>query len=176
MTEPPIVVVPYDPEWPALFEQERAALTRIFPPSVAAIEHIGSTAVTGLGAKPVIDIMVGVDQLAAVVGRIAAVEDLGYEYVPEYESELPDRRYFRKPREQPRTHHLHAVERESEFWRRHLQFRDFLRANAEAVRDYYELKCRLSREYGQDHIAYTEAKSEFIERCLARSGTEGATS
>lgn len=168
-----MVVVPYDPSWPAGFEQERVALAGIFPSSVATIEHIGSTAVTGLGAKPVIDIMLGVDQLAVVVERAAAIEELGYEYVPEYESELPDRRYFRKPVQRPRTHHLHAVERGGEFWRRHLTFRDLLRANPDTAQDYYALKRRLSRHYGHDRDAYTEAKTKFIERCLAHHRAQG---
>jgi GrpB-like predicted nucleotidyltransferase (UPF0157 family) len=172
MTEHPITVVPYDPQWQAQFERERRALARIFPASVA-IEHIGSTAVTGLGAKPVIDIMIGVDRLSVVVERVAAIEDLGYEYVPDYESELPDRRYFRKPHDRPRTHHLHAVERGSESWCRHLQFRDFLRENPEAARDYWVLKCRLSVEYSRDRIGYTEAKTDFIEQCLARCSASG---
>lgn len=172
MTDHPIVVVRYDPVWPGRFERERAKLIRIFPPSLATIEHIGSTAVPGLGAKPVIDIMLGVDELGLVDEWIPAIEDLGYEYVPEYERRLPGRRYFRKPRERPRTHHLHAVERGGEFWSRHLQFRDILRASPELAREYFDLKRRLARDYANDRIAYTEGKSEFINQCLERDGAQ----
>lgn len=173
MTERPIQMAPYDSNWPAQFEEARESLRRVFPPSLAVIEHVGSTAVPGLGAKPVIDIMVGVPQLSAVESRIAALENLGYQYVPEYEAQLPDRRYFRKPRQRPRTHHLHAVVRGSEFWIRHIVFREFLRTHPQAAREYYSLKCDLARLYGHNRTAYTEGKTEFIEWCLDQARSQG---
>src|SRR5688572_7678262 len=105
------VVVPYRPEWPELFAREAERLERIFAGTGASIEHIGSTSVPGLGAKPVIDIMIGVASLTDAESRANALADAGYEYVPEYEAQLPDRRYFRKPFQRPRTHHLHVVVR-----------------------------------------------------------------
>lgn len=173
MVDHPIVVVPYDPAWPHRFEPERAALASIFPPPLASIEHIGSTAVPGLGAKSVIDIMLGVGELSLVDERITKIEDLGYEYVPEYEEKLPGRRYFRKPRVRPRSHHLHAVPRGGEFWSRHLRFRDILRGNPDVAREYFALKRRLARRHGDDRIAYTEAKSQFIDGCLERGDVQG---
>ena len=172
MTNSQIRVVQYDPAWPESFATERPALQAVFEPLSVVIEHVGSTSVPGLGAKPVIDVMVGVERLREVEPRVPALEALGYEYVPEYEAQLPERRYFRKPRIRPRTHHLHIVERGSTFWARHLLFRDYLRRHAEVADDYYQLKCQLAARLGGDGVAYTEAKSQFIEAAMARARVE----
>ncbi|MCK6460835.1 MAG: GrpB family protein [Planctomycetes bacterium] len=170
-----VVLVPYDPDWPRRFERERDLLARIFRGTAVAIEHVGSTAVPGLGGKPVLDIMAGVPQLSDVEARIPDLEVAGYEYVAEYESRLPERRYFRKPRAGPRTHHLHAVVRDGVFWRRHLLFRDYLRTHPEAASAYFELKERLASRYRTDRVAYTDGKSAFVESVLARAAAdEGA--
>jgi len=161
----PVTVVPYDPDWPRRFDEERRVLAAVFGGSEAVIEHVGSTAVPGLGAKPVIDIIVGVPVLVEVESRIPALEAAGYQYVPEYETQLPDRRYFRKPRLGPRAFHVHCVVTGSDFWIRHLAFRDHLRAHPETVAAYYSLKRELAMRVSKED--YTEAKSPFIERVLA---------
>jgi GrpB-like predicted nucleotidyltransferase (UPF0157 family) len=160
-----VTVVPYDPDWPRRFDEERRALAAVFAGSEAVIEHVGSTAVPGLGAKPVIDIMVGVPVLVEVEGRIPALEAAGYEYVREYEKQLPDRRYFRKPRLGPRAFHVHCVVTGSDFWIRPLAFRDHLRAHPESAAAYYNLKRELAMRVSREE--YTEAKSPFIEGVLA---------
>lgn len=160
MTRPPVVIREYDSEWPRLFEEEKAAILDAIGHVVAAIEHVGSTAVPGLAAKPIIDIMVGVRRLADAQQCIVPLQRIGYEYVPEFEVSLPERRYFRKG--SPRTHHLHTVEVGSDFWERHLLFRDHLRAHPEAAKAYGELKRDLAVRYGADREAYTEAKTPFI--------------
>src|SRR5574337_1417446 len=167
---PAIVMVEYEPRWPALFEEERARLHATTGPLLAAIEHVGSTAVPGLAANPIIDILGGVRDLREVTRYVAAFEGIGYEYVPEYEVGIPERRYFRKPRtgQGPRTHHLHIVELTSTFWRRHLLFRDYLRTHPAALREYADLKRRLAAEYGDDGRGYTDAKGPFIESILRR--------
>jgi len=95
------VIVAYDPRWPALFEEERARLLASIGPLLAAIEHVGSTAVPGLAANPIIDMMGGVRELGEVIRYVAPLEGIGYEYVPQYEAYIPERRYFRKPRTVP---------------------------------------------------------------------------
>jgi GrpB-like predicted nucleotidyltransferase (UPF0157 family) len=165
-----VTVVPYDPAWPGRFDEERRALAAVFVGSDAVIEHIGSTAVPGLGAKPVIDIMVGVPVLVAVDDRIPALEAAGYEYVQEYEQQLPDRRYFRKPRLGPRAFHVHCVVRGSDFWNLHLAFRDRLRAHPELAAAYDSLKRELALRVSKGE--YTEAKSPFIEGVLAAAMRE----
>ena len=168
MSEPPkiIRVVPYDRMWPRMFVAEKELLLGVFEEEGQMLEHIGSTSVPGLGAKPVIDIMAGVRSLANVERMIPRIEGLGYAYVPEYEAEIPGRRYFRKPRVRPRTHHLHVVELGTEFWESHLAFRDFLRERPEWAEEYYLLKRELAGRLRGDGRAYTEAKSDFVERVL----------
>jgi GrpB-like predicted nucleotidyltransferase (UPF0157 family) len=161
-----VIIVPYDPVWPRQYEEERALLETIFAGSQITIEHVGSTAVPGLGGKPVIDIMVGLSKLADAECRIPELERAGYEYVQEYEVQLPERRYFRKPRTGARVFHLHCVIKESDFWIRHLAFRDHLRAHPEFAAAYYELKRELAIRVKKEE--YTEAKSPFIEAALTR--------
>jgi GrpB-like predicted nucleotidyltransferase (UPF0157 family) len=161
-----IVIVPYLPDWPRQYEEERALLKTIFAGSDIAIEHVGSTAVPGLGGKPVIDIMVGLSELAEAECRIPELECAGYEYVREYETQLPKRQYFRKPRIGSRVFHLHCVIKPSDFWIRHLAFRDLLRAHPESAAAYYELKRDLAIRVKKEE--YTEAKSPFIKAILTR--------
>jgi GrpB-like predicted nucleotidyltransferase (UPF0157 family) len=159
-----VILVPYDPEWPRRFAREAAVLHAVFDGTDAIIEHIGSTAVPGLGAKPVIDIMVGLDDLATAERRVEALDAAGFEYVREYETQLPERRYFRKPRVRPSTCHVHCVVRGGDFWVRHLAFRDYLRTHPESAAEYHELKRALASCVGK--ADYTEAKGPFIERIL----------
>lgn len=139
----------------------------MFTGSEAVIEHVGSTAVPGLGGKPVIDVMVGLPALVEVEGRIPALEAAGYEYVQEYEKRFPERRYFRKPRLGPRAFQVHCVVKGSDFWIRHLAFRDYLRVHPESAAAYHNLKRDLAKRFRKKE--YTEAKSSFIEGVLASS-------
>jgi GrpB-like predicted nucleotidyltransferase (UPF0157 family) len=166
----PIVVVPYDEAWPSLYHEERTRIERAIGPWVEEIEHVGSTAVPGLAAKPVIDIMVGVKSLEDSPILVERLVGIGYEYVPEFEKILPFRRYFRKMREGRRTHQVHLVERSNaEWWDRHLLFRDYLRVNREIAREYAHLKYELSDRFGEDREAYTDAKTEFISEIVRRA-------
>lgn len=140
-------------------------LGAVFADVDAVIEHIGSTAVPGLGAKPVIDVMVGVPALAVVEERIPALDAIDYEYVREYETQFPERRYFRKPRRGPRAFHVHCVVAGGDFWIRHLAFRDYLRAHEDAAAAYEALKRDLAMRLAKEE--YTAAKSPFIERVVA---------
>lgn len=165
----PVVVVDYDPRWPRRFEEEKARILAAIGRYAVAIEHFGSTAVPGLAAKPIIDVLVGVRKLEEAKPCIEPLEAIGYEYVPEYEAEIPDRRYFRKPRTPPRTHHLGIVAFGGAFWQRHLLFRDYLRAHPDIAKQYAELKWAIAAKYGEDRVAYTNAKTEFIRAIEARA-------
>jgi GrpB-like predicted nucleotidyltransferase (UPF0157 family) len=164
-----IEIVGYDPRWPQLYEEERRRILDAIGNLIVTIEHIGSTAVPDLAAKPIIDLMAAVHRLEDASLCVEPLETLGYEYVPQYEVSIPERRYFRKPTTKPRTHHLHIVETTSEFWRNHLQFRDFLRNHPEAASEYAELKRQLATRYGSDGFGYTEAKTPFVKSVLARA-------
>jgi GrpB-like predicted nucleotidyltransferase (UPF0157 family) len=174
MERDPIVLVAYDSSWPAHFQAERARLADIFRDE-AAIEHMGSTAVPGLAAKPVIDIMLGAESLAAIEQHIPELESLSYEYVPSFESVMPERRYFRRGQREKRTHQIHAVVRDGPFWKRHLAFRDYLRTHPETAREYVRLKTELARLHRGDREAYSDAKGPFVRSVerLAMNGGSG---
>ena len=163
--QPPIVIESYDPAWPEMFAAERDALASVLAPwLVGGIEHIGSTAVPGLAAKPVIDIMAGVADLASSRPAIEALKPLSYCY---FDFEPERLHWFCKPSDQERTHHLHLVPFESPLWRERLAFRDRLRADADIRAAYRNLKLELAERFRDDRGAYTEAKSDFIQAILA---------
>jgi GrpB-like predicted nucleotidyltransferase (UPF0157 family) len=165
----PVVIVDYDPQWPIRYQEEKGRILEAIGRVIVAIEHIGSTAVPGLGAKPIIDIMVAVSHLADAEECIEPLQGMGYEYAPKLEVSMPQRRYFDKGPPGGRTHHLHMVELASEFWQRHLLFRDFLRDHPQVAREYDQLKRELAARYGSDRVGYTEAKTPFIRSVEARA-------
>jgi GrpB-like predicted nucleotidyltransferase (UPF0157 family) len=166
----PVEIVPYDPQWPDAFEMAASELAAALEPWVVAIEHVGSTAVPGLAAKPVIDIQVGVRSLDQSEEIVAAVEALGYEYVSELEEDLPQRRYFRRWSRGRRSHQVHLVERtDTDWWHRHVAFRDWLRTHPEARDAYAALKQRLAADHADDRVTYTDQKTAFIRTIEARA-------
>ena len=165
----PVVLVDYDPRWPALYEEERDRILAVVGSLIIAIEHIGSTAVPGLGGKPIIDIMPAVRCLTDAEQCIESLEGIGYEYVPEYNELMPERRYFHRGPPQARTFHLHMVEQTGEFWDRHLLFRDWLRTHPQDAQEYYRLKKELAARFGRDREGFTDAKTPFIESIVARA-------
>jgi GrpB-like predicted nucleotidyltransferase (UPF0157 family) len=160
--EAPVEIVAYDPSWPGRFEEEERGLRRALAAWLAGpIEHIGSTAIPGLVAKPVIDIMAGVESLDASRPAFAALARLGYCYAP-YRAD--SEHWFCKPSPAFRTHHLHLIPVESPRWREAIAFRDYLRSHARIAAEYGELKQRLAQKHRFDREAYTEAKGPFIAR------------
>lgn len=175
MEKSPIVIVEYDPQWPILFEQEKKIICAAIGQFVKGIEHMGSTAVPGLPAKPLIDICVGLQNIDDAMKCIEPLKSLGYEYVSEYEAVLPNRRYFRKGLPGKRTHHLHMWQIDSPGWKHHLLFRNTLRKNKQLAQDYLTLKKKLAEKYVDNRPAYSDAKSEFIESVLIRARANGHT-
>ncbi len=170
MVQRRVEIVEYDPRWAVLYREEKTRILATIGHLGVVVEHIGSTAVVGVCAKPIIDILVGVSCLSDAQLCMQPLESLGYKYQPEHEVTLPERRFFGKgepPREQ--HYHLHMVEKGGEFWRRHLVFRDYLRSHPETSRQYCELKKKLASEYGSDREGYTEAKTSFIESIVAKA-------
>lgn len=159
-----IELEPYNPEWPGKFNEIKDLFYSSFGNKIAGMEHIGSTSVPGLGAKPIIDVLLGVNRLSDAEDIIPNMEHLGYEYVFKYEDIMPERRYFVKYNHdsQKSIHHIHSVEINSEFWNRHLLFRDYLRIHPEARDEYWELKKRLAAIDWEDKLGYTDAKTDFI--------------
>lgn len=164
MSEEPIHLVPWDDAWPRLFEAERLQLQSVLRPWLdGPIEHIGSTAVPGLTAKPVIDIMAGVHDLPTSMPARDALVALDYMYFP-YRPDVMH--WFCKPSPAHRTHHLHLVPLDSPLWRERLAFRDHLRASSSAATAYAGLKTELAERYRFDREAYTDAKGVFIRSIL----------
>lgn len=169
----PVIIVDYDPRWPRFYDEEKANLVRVIGPMMVKIEHIGSTAVPGLAAKPIIDIMAGMQHLSDATWCIQPLRTLGYEYVPDDEKCVSDRRYFRKGNvpgtERGSTHHLHIVEAGSDAWDRHVLFRDYLRGHPEEARRYADLKKTLTARFNPDRESYTNAKTDYIQEIIARA-------
>ena len=160
-------LVDYDPSWPPRFEAEREQLLEVLRPWIAGpVEHVGSTAIPGLSAKPIIDIMVAVRSLADSRPAIDALTVLSYRYFPHRADVM---HWFCKPSPSVRTHHLHLVPFKSALWGERLLFRDYLRSHPETAAEYDELKRRLARDLGSDREAYTDAKGPFVERVLAHA-------
>jgi GrpB-like predicted nucleotidyltransferase (UPF0157 family) len=165
--EDPVLLCDYSPHWPLVFDAEASALKGVFPPDEVVVEHIGSTAVPGMTAKPIVDILLGTSSLTAVEERVEALEGLGYRYMPDSEDVLPQRRYFVKPNHGPALFHLHAVEHGGVFWRDHLAFRDALRDDLRVFEAYLALKLRVAGLFRGDRESYTDAKGPFIRAVLA---------
>lgn len=178
-TREPVEVVDYDPAWPARFSAERDHLRAVLPAGlIGRIEHFGSTAVPGLAAKPIIDMLV----------EVGSLEDVRLQIAPLLAREAYE--FFWRPRELGglaiayawfikrdergrRTHHIHMLEKDSVDWER-LLFRDYLVTHPEAAREYGELKRRVAAEYPDDRVAYARAKTDFITAITARARQERA--
>jgi len=162
-----VVIHPYSDDWPRQFDAVRDELRAIFAPLEVAIEHVGSTSILGLSAKPVIDVLLGAPSLAQIEAKITPLGDRGYTYVARYEADLPLRRYFVQSAATALRVHLHAVVTGSSFWQEQLAFRDLLRANAALRTEYQDLKLRLAIQFADNKAAYTDAKGPFIQSVLA---------
>lgn len=155
-----ISIVEYNPDWPNFFEKEKRFIGSIITDYVyGTIEHVGSTSVKGLAAKPVIDIMVGIESLDASKSAIQIMENNGYCYHP-YKGDVMH--WFCKPSPEVRTHHVHLIPFESKLWFNRLAFRDYLRSHPIVAQDYVKLKRKLAIESEGDREKYTQQKASFI--------------
>lgn len=161
----PVRLVAYDREWPLSFARERALLSAAIGPWVTGgIHHVGSTAVPGLAAKPIVDILVGVrglDESRPCLQRLAALDYLHAPYLAQ------EMHWLCKPHPARRTHHLHLVPTGSTRYREELAFRDLLRTADRIAAEYLALKQCLAARFERDREGYTAAKSDFIRRALA---------
>ena len=157
-----VALAPYDPNWADQFQAEKRALEAALGDRVVAVHHIGSTAIPGLAAKPVIDILLVVRQLADYTACIAPLQNIGYAFI-DYPQNV-DRKFFRKG--QPRTHHLHIVAQDNAELRDHLIFRDALRANPELRDEYTALKYDLANRFKTDRAHYSDSKTQFVRHVI----------
>ncbi|WNQ11971.1 GrpB family protein [Paenibacillus aurantius] len=167
-----VVITDHNPQWVRQYEQERTAIAEALADIVQGIEHIGSTSVPGLAAKPVIDIMAGVEDLEKVNDRhLHLLERIGYLFVPH--PHFPERLFFRRGEWRAGTHHLHVYRYQGKHWVDQLLFKQYLIRHPEAAAEYQSLKGRLAERYQHDRVQYTEAKGPFIEEILKRARMEG---
>jgi GrpB-like predicted nucleotidyltransferase (UPF0157 family) len=163
----PVIIQSYDPQWPQLFETLRVRIAAALGSMAAVIEHVGSTAVPGMAAKPIVDVdvlLASPDDLESVIARLASI---GYEH--EGDLGISGREAFRTaPPACP--HHLYVCLPEALPYREHLAFRDYLRTHPRDADAYAELKRRLAAEFADDRDAYTQAKSGFVIEILRRAG------
>lgn len=157
----------HDPTWARAFDLERARLLALLPGAFLSVEHIGSTAVDGLPAKPVIDLMAGVAALESVDDLVDRLCDSGYTTSKAFNATLTDRKWLMRWHDGRRTHHLHIVVFGGAPWHDRLAFRDALRRDPALVRRYAELKTKLAATHASDREACTEAKAAFVRAVVA---------
>lgn len=165
-----VVIVEYNPHWPLLFAQEAALLLKVLDSNlITRIDHFGSTAVPGLAAKPIIDLLIGVRSLAeAKQVAVSQLEALGYAYW--VDNPDPQRMFFVKglpPKGSGRSHHLHTVEPNNILWER-LLFRDYLRQHPDEAARYAKLKRYLAQQFSNDREAYTLGKAKYIQAIMQK--------
>lgn len=161
------LLVDYDEGWPAAFETERQRIADALPETALAIEHIGSTAVPGMRAKPILDILVGVESLADWEKCYEPLVALGYDYA--VNAGVPNHHIFGRGRdESERTHLVHIVEYASETWDAEIVFRDALRRDPDLCRAYVEMKEAAVRAAPENRVAYNEYKGPFVQEAKAR--------
>ncbi len=164
----PIVIIEYDPEWPNQYEAEKGRILEKVGSEISALEHIGSTAVPGICAKPIIDMMAAVPGPGEADGLLLALSQIGYDDVTKIESS--SEWYYCLGRGFREVYYpLHLVKAGSEHWVKHILFRDYLRAHPETAREYCRMKRALAESYQTQQEKYTESKTGFIERVLAEA-------
>ena len=170
-----IVVVDYDPRWPALYQSEKEQLVSLLGDKPVDLQHIGSTSIPGLAAKPVIDIAIGFQELQTAESCIHLLENAGYAYEPDLEAALPGRRFLWRVDLTSQRYHLHLASIHSRLWSAPLAFRDYVRRHPEAASEYRKLKATLALECGSDVGAYIDGKAGFIEKILRRANAEATS-
>jgi len=166
-----VAVVDYDPAWVKMYEDQRDAIVAALDDAglpVARVEHVGSTAVPGLAAKPIIDIMVCYDELPALEVLLTPLTSIGYRYVPR--QDFTESYFFRRGDSFEGAIHLHVTTLDSEFGLQMLRFRDALRASPSLAADYAAFKRTLAEQFPDDRPSYTAAKGPFVSRATASAG------
>jgi len=166
MKRAPVILEEYNSSWPDKFDKEKEHLMSIISPwNYGSIEHVGSTAVLGMVAKPIIDVMFGVKSLEGSKQAIEVLVENGYEYWP-YKTEVMH--WLCKPSDAFRTHHLHLIPYDSPLWKERINFRELLRSDKSVFEEYAKLKRELAAKHKEDREVYTEKKWPFIQQMLQR--------
>ena len=167
----PIIIEKYNPKWSEFFEDERIVIEKALSNLVISIEHIGSTAVPGMDAKPIIDIIIGVETFDDIEKCIPILESIGYIFDPNRVEDFPKRKSLDKQFNGIKIH-LYIVDINSHYWEQHLLFRDYLRKHPDVAKEYNNLKQGLVQLFKNDRKAYTNGKSKFIKRIEKKARKE----
>ena len=172
LTRGTVQIVSYRPAWKRLYEIEAKRLHEVVGCHALKIEHVGSTAIEGMDAKPIIDILIAVEDLDDACEIVPFVETFGYAY--KMNDDVPGRVFFVKGPPRKRTHHLSLTALNSAYWKDNLAFRDYVRAHPDAAQAYVRLKRRLAEQFSNDRGSYTAGKKSFVANVveLAREGIE----
>ena len=162
-----VKLVAHDPKWAEYFSKEKELLFKILGKKVLDIRHVGSTSIAGMPAKPILDILAGVNMLSDVEAFREDLKKIGYK--DKGDGGVNGRRFFVKGAEAKRTHHLNFCEMDSFFWRSHLAFCDYLQRRPDVAREYSALKRRLAAKFPNDRGAYTAGKEEFVHCILGQA-------
>jgi GrpB-like predicted nucleotidyltransferase (UPF0157 family) len=165
--DPAVRIAGYDATWPAAAAEELGRIADAVGPVAVALEHVGSTAVPGLAAKPILDLQLSVAAMDPLGAYAEPLQRLGYLFVADPDS--PDLHFFARPARRPRSHHLHVCEAGGEHELRHLAVRDYLRTHAGEREAYAALKREVAARHPQDRLAYIEGKQAYVERLEARA-------
>jgi GrpB-like predicted nucleotidyltransferase (UPF0157 family) len=158
-------VVDYDPGWPALYASEYESFRHILEDLVKDVQHVGSTAVPGLPAKPILDVAIAVSTLKLVQDIAGRLAEIGYIYRGDMRGD-GDYLLVKEPEPDIRTVHVHVVESSSTQWKNYLLFRDILRNDPDTRKEYAETKLALAKQFPNDRESYTSAKDQFIQQVL----------
>ncbi|MDT9722438.1 GrpB family protein [Paenibacillus sp. ClWae2A] len=162
--DPKIVISEYKEHWALEYQSEKEKIIDALGSKIIGIEHFGSTSIKGMAAKPLIDIMLSVNELTGVETFIEPLAQIGYEYVPKLD--FPTRWFFRKGLWRAGTHHLHVYQHNGVEWQQNLMFRNFMQSNLDAANEYMQLKKELSIKFSNDRVSYTEGKDKFIKSII----------
>lgn len=162
-----VQLVPYNPKWKENFEKEKQCLQKALGDLVIGIEHVGSTAIPGIFAKPVIDIAIIVKSIKLPDKLIKLLENLRYEY--KQDDDVPGRLFFTKGPENKRTYYIHVVKLKSKQWKNLVLFRNYLLKSKAVARQYNELKNKLAKNYALDRKSYTSGKDKFIKTVIKKA-------
>lgn len=164
----PVKICPYNKEWKLQFEKEKGLLIESIDKEVL-VAHIGSTAVTNMPAKPIIDIMIGFNSKKDILSEIPNIEKSGYIYDKNFEKIIPERKFFYKFNEKEViSHQIHSTIYKNKFWNDRIAFRDILEVHKDVAKKYLDLKMKLEKKYKYKRTEYSEGKSDFIAKVLKR--------
>lgn len=166
-----VKLLPHNPKWSDLFEREKKILLNALDGLVVDIQHIGSTSIPGIPAKPIIDISIGIKSMKNSRDFIKIFEDLGYEYRPDFGGPNIQLLFVKGP-EEKRTHYIHLMKYNGGIWKNDLIFRDFLRRNKARAEEYAELKKELAKKFANDRTNYTASKGNFVHETIKMAWEE----